>query len=43
MRKIQRLIKQEGLEHYFEEKNLKGKFIDPLQARIEDIEQILSN
>ena len=43
MRQIQWLIKQDGLEEYFEEKNLKGKFIDPLNARIDNIKQILSN
>ncbi len=43
MRKIQRLIKESGLEDYFEEKELKGKVIDPLQARIENFKQVLAN
>jgi hypothetical protein len=43
MKQIQRLIKESGLEDYFEEKNLKGKFIDPLKGRIENFKQVLSN
>lgn len=43
MKQIQRLIKENDLEDYFEGKKLKGKLIDPLKARIDDFKQILSN
>ena len=43
MRRVQRDIKESGLEDYFEGINLKGKVIDPLQATIENFKQVLAN
>jgi hypothetical protein len=42
MKKNERLIKQQGLDDYFEEKKLKDKFTDPLTAKVENFVDFLN-